>query len=261
MDIVFRSDGTFVDLTFDLAVDPTTCDTTQFSIQTLDGTVTFRPAYRTLCAQMFTLTYSEENGDNELQFALHPTDHIRLHSTGMVNSVRISGTPVLVSIGSSFVRTRGLTGILPVYFIDLFTALVSISSEVEIRPLHIELDMTRAEFNVVFNVPVTSNMSQVGLSCPEGVDSLIIEGLWSTPVPASSNSTRLSLRILPHSFTDLCSTLYCIGDGYITLQHIHPLNDVFGNDISSESGLQYYSVRNMRLLRSSVFVDVLHRCQ
>ena len=237
VDITLKSNETTFSLQFDLAIDALTCDTTQFSFQTSDGAVTFRPTIRTECEQVDTLYYDEDNTGNNIHFTLHPSDHIQLHSTGIFFSEAVS---VFVSVGSSFVKTAGLTGIIPLYFIDKLTAGIEINTGPELYPLVVELDMTRAEFHVVFNIPVNSNESQIELFCEEA-DSVIIEGLWSTPVPDINSTTRVSMRIAPHSFATLCSTLFCIRDGYAILQDIYPLTDVFGNIIGSTS-LTYTTV-------------------
>ena len=238
VDTTLKSNETSFSLQFDLAIDALTCDTTQFSFQTSDGAVTFRPAVRTECEQVDTLYYDEDNTGNRIHFTLHPSDHIQLHSTGIFFSGAVS---VFVSVGSSFVKTAGLTGIIPLYFIDKLTAGIEINTGPELYPLVVELDMTRAEFHVVFNIPVNSNESQIELFCEEANDSVIIEGLWSTPVPDINSTTRLSMRIAPHSFATLCSTLFCIRAGYAILQDIYPLTDVFGN-ITGSTSLPYTTV-------------------
>jgi hypothetical protein len=235
--IIFRSDETHVTLDFDLSIDPTTCDTTQFSIQTLDGVLTFRPVYEALCEQQILFYYyTSESQDNRISFNLHPNDHILLHKTTFVRSIITSGSySVAVSIGSSFVRTRGLTGIAPVYFIDNFIAYPEIDTDSQVHSVHFELDMTRGEFHMWLDSPVTPNISQVQLACEEyQSENTTVSGVWSTPVHSEIDSTiRHSMRISPNSFAIICNTLPCIESNYAFLQSISSLKDVFGNRISS----------------------------
>ena len=236
--IIFRSNETHVTLDFDLSIDPTTCDTTKFSIQTLDGVLTFRPVYEALCEQQILFYYyTSESQDNRISFNLHPNDHILLHKTTFVRSIITSGSDsVAVSIGSSFVRTSGLTGIAPVYFIDNFIAYPEIDTASQVHPVHFELDMTRGEFHMWLDSPVTPNISQVQLACEEyQTETTTISGVWSTPVYSEIDSAiRHSMRISPNSFAIICNTLPCIDSNYAFLQSISSLKDVFGNRISSD---------------------------
>ena len=228
--IDFTSTETYVELVFDLAVDNSTCNTTQFSLQTLDKVHTFRPTYETRCEQpILYFYYTSEDPDNRLSFSLHPSDHILLHETTLVPSITSFG--VAVSIGSSFVHTRGLTAAVPVYFLDNFIATTNVNPQVvDVSPLNLELDMTRAEFHMWLDTPVTANMSQIQLSCEEQSEVTTVSGVWSTPVP-SDNTLQLSMKMSPDSFAAICYNLLCIESNYAMLQHISYLNDVFGNQI------------------------------
>ena len=229
--IIFRSDETLVTVAFDLAIDPTTCDTTKFSIQILDGTITFRPVHQSICLQPFT--YFQDSQDNRISFTLDPNDHILLHKTNLVRSLIASGLySVVVSIGSSFVRTGGSTGIAPVYFTDNFVTYPDIDTDSQVHPLTFELDMTTGEFHMVLDSPLTPNISQVTLSCAEYQnDPTPISGVWSTPVP--SNTIRHSMKVSLNSFAALCNNLPCIESHSALLQSISSLSDVFWNEIPS----------------------------
>ena len=193
--------------------------------------MTFRPLHETRCEQpIVNFYYTEDGQDNALLFTLHPSDHIRLHQTALINSIIYT---IPVSIGTSFVFTGGLTAAIPVYFTDNFLAEAYIYSSSQISPLEFELDMTKAEFHMWFGAPVTSNHSQIMLSCEDQTVTTVVEGLWSSPVPVGSNATRLSMKLSPLSFAAICRTLPCIRDNSAILLHVSSLSDVFGTNISS----------------------------
>lgn len=233
--IIFGSDETTITLQFDLAIDINTCDTTQLSLQAVDGTATFTPTHRSICTQPQQMYHTSNSQEGTLTFTLSPTDHILLHQTNLLYLLHLVINSVAVSIGSTFVYTGGLAPALPVYFTDNFIAEVH-TAAVQISSLDLELDMASAEFNILFDGPVTVNNSQIQLSCNEDLTQLVtVSGLWSSPLPIHDNTTKLSMRISPVSFSSIIHTLYCLNDNSVILYDISSVTDVLGSTISLDT--------------------------
>lgn len=231
--ISVRPTSTTIQLQFDLAVDATSCDTSEFLLQTLNGTVTFVPEYRVECEPVVDYYYSEGSAGNIIIFILHPRDHIQLLSK-LFGQIVAMNNLVFVSIGSTFIRTPGHTGITPIYFTDMFTSSVWIQAE-NGTVLAFSLNMITAEFTMKLSVPANvSNLSYVSLSCGVGSpEYAAIRGTMSTP-EASQITQNMMLRISPFYFVDICSKLSCIKEGYVVLLNFTSFQDVFGNSVTSD---------------------------
>ena len=251
--IDLSSEKTVVHLQFDLAVNAASCDTKQFLLQTLDGAVTFIPLHKAICEAITNYNYASDSEDSTITFDLHPSDHIRLHSMAYNQLTR--SYSVVINIGSTFIHTPGQTGVTPLYFMDMLTARVYIDRYNTATVLAFHLDLINAEFNMHVTAPIVLNISSVSyvsLSCYEQSNSGYIQGMWSTPQPGQS-ATKLSVKISPISFEDVCVELPCLEDGYALLKYFSPFHDTFGNSITSDA----YQNTLVRCTRLKVYIIMM----
>ena len=243
MTVQVYSDITHFSLSFDLAVNASSCDTTQVYLQTSNGAVTFRPLYDGICASNDGDYYF--GGQTVLEFLLHSNDHIRFLSEPY-NELLASNNAV-VSIGTNLVRTAGNTGVTPVYFMDQMNVdIYNFLGSVSIRSFH--LDMINAEFHIEFNHPVISDSNYISLYCDtEQNETATIDGIWST-AQSIEGRTILSLRMSPYSFAKVCS-LSCLEYDYVKLDYFSPFMDIFGSEITSYQ-YQHSSVRQVLICHS-----------
>ena len=241
--IHLRPTSTIIQLQFDLAVDATSCDTSEFLLQTLNGAVTFVPNYRVECEPVVDYFYSEASAGNIITFILHPRDHIRLLGE-LFNQIIAMNNSVTISIGSTFVYTMGNSTITPIYFTDMFKSSVQIQAG-NVTVLAFSLDMITAEFTMELSAPANvSSLSSISLSCGVGSpESAAIRGTLSTP-EANQITQIITLRISPFHFVDICRKLTCIKEGYVVLLNFTSFQDILGNSVSSDQ----YKNTNVRRL-------------
>ena len=242
--ISVRPTSTTIQLQFDLAVDATSCDTSEFLLQTLNGAFTFVPEYRVECEPVIDYYYSEGSAGNIIIFILHPRDHIQLLST-LFSQIVAMNSSVTTSIGSNFIHTAGHTNIAPIYFSDMFVSSVQMIQAENVTVLAFSLDMITAEFTMKLSAPANvSNLSYISLSCEVGsLEYAAIRGTVSTP-EASQITQYVMLRISPFHFVNICSKLACIEEGYVVLLNFSSFHDVFGNSVTSD---QYQNTNVSRL--------------
>ena len=224
---------TKVTLQFDLAVAALSCDVTQFSLQSMDKTVTFVPLHHAPCVPFVNFFgYDDGNSaDNTIAFTLHPSDHSRL--LGSPYNQIIINNLAGVSVGSTFVLTTGLTGVNPTYFSDMITATVYRQNSAQTTVVAFSLDMTLAQFTMQLSTPANiSGLNYISLSCGQLESAYVtIYGTQSTP----EITQTVLVRLRPFEFANICYNFPCIEQGFAVLESFASFQDPLGNPIISDS--------------------------
>ena len=227
---MITSTSTTVTLEFDLAVNALSCDASHFSLQTLDGRVTFTPIHAATCAQVtYNYYHHEDNGDHIMTLTFHNADHLRL--LGKPYNEILQNNVVAINIHADFVYTAANISILPKFFIDGSTASIQQGTFIAPTISYISLDLSRAEFRMKMNVPVNiTDLDNITLSCGQN-ETVILEGILSTP-DADHITQDILLHLSSYTFAALCCTLPCVEDGIAFLESFTTFHDAFGNSIN-----------------------------
>ena len=101
--LVIGQTSTSMELWFDLAMDPSSCDSLHLYLQSSDKNIIFRPSYEAKCDSNLPFGYSSNRYGDNILITLNESDHLRL--LGKPYNELLKENQLTVNIDSDFIHT------------------------------------------------------------------------------------------------------------------------------------------------------------